>query len=249
MKKFNEFISEEKNKNITVFFAHYRSVKDPKHDPYHNQKKDPKHDSEKIDEGFEHTDRKEKEIFKNNIKAVTHHTDIPRSKEEVGAIHRYTKNSRDINKILIGGGKIAGKQIQTVKHLDKATNNPKNKLPEPITTYSGINSKFHKALSKVSPGETVHSPAYVSSTLHRDTVHTFAHTKYTSGGASTHAVQFHLPRGYSKGTYVEPISDNKNEHEVLLARNQKFKYLGKTNHKEPGTNNTYIVHHLEPIQD
>lgn len=256
MKKFNEFITEEKK--IVDFFAHYRSGKDEKHDPekaedkepteffaHYRSGKDNKHNPEKVSEGFEHSESEEKKVFSANKKILAQHKKIEMSRGEKDTVRDYTFDSRYINNTLIKSPKKINKIKSDVDILDKVTNHPSNKLSKPVTTYSGVSDKFASKLSKVKPGGTVHSPAYISSTVHRETAGNFA--KAAPKTNEYHHIQFHLPQGYQKGRYIEHASHNEGEHEFLMARNQKFKYLGKTTH--PRGDSVDVVHHVEPIED
>ena len=237
MKKFIEFIAEEKESEEPVeFFAHYRSGKDKNHSiedsEYHDLK-----------EGFEHTSSEERKIFAQNKENVKHHNKIKVSKEQLSAINSYNSNSRKINNALMNKkSKLNSSQKQNLNHLDSVLNNPENKLKQPVHAYSGISENFHKTLSKVKPGKTVHSPAYISTSLKREVAQEYGN-KYPTEGYHIH---FHLPKNYSKGRYIDKHSLHTNEHEFLLSRGQKFKYVGKSEHKDK-ENMRHIVHHLEPI--
>ena len=257
MKKFNEFITEEKK--IVDFFAHYRSGKDEKHDPekaedkepteffaHYRSGKDDKHNPEKVSEGFEHDASEEKKLFSDNKKTLAPHKKIKMSLGDKAAIDSHTQDSKDTNSRLLNKDPKAIKEINyKLNILDRVTNHPSNKLDKPIATYSGVSQKFAGRLSKLKPGRVVRSPAYISSSVSRDTAQNFAEAIPKT--KEYHHIQFHLPQGYQKGRYIDHASMNKGEHEFLMARNQKFKYLGKTTH--PRGEATDVVHHVEPIED
>lgn len=207
----------------TEFFAHFKSGKDKKHS---------------IDEGFRDSAEKESKIFKTNKAAVSHHSKIEDSDSHNYFVKTYTHQSNFINRALIHGVKLESYTNKKIKHIDEVTNHPKNALTKPVSAYSGISHEFNKKLSKVKPGKTVTSPAFISTSIKRSIAQNF------HGDSHIH---FHLPKGYSKGRYIRSRSVYPNEHELLLARNQKFKYLKKDTIKRGY--NTTIVHHLEPIPD
>jgi hypothetical protein len=260
MKSFKEFLFEEpkKSEKEVQFFAHFKSAHDPNHSIEQTEKekkkpteffahfksaKDKKHN---IDEGFGDSAKKEMEALKNNKKAASHHEMIPLSDKEQDSLDYYTENgSGPLNKGLINRSSAASHK-KHIKQLDKITNHPKNKLKSSITAYSGISTAFHKKLSTVKPGKTVSSPSYISTTLDRGVADSFAHGEYKIGSKRPF-IQFHLPKGYSKGRHIEHATQNPEEEEFLLARGQKFRYLKKTEHKSEHFDQTHIVHHLEPI--
>lgn len=262
MKSFKEFLFEEpkKSKKEVEFFAHFKSAHDPNHNIEQTKKgkkkpteffahfkseKDKKHN---IDEGFGDSYKKEKETLNKNRKAVSHHEDIPLSHEEQNSIEHYTDmGSRVLNKGLMNRSSTASHK-KHIKQLDAITNHPKNKLKSSVIAYSGISAAFHKKLSAVKPGKTVFSPAYISTTLDKNAAEYFAHGEVLRK-AKRPFIQFHLPKGYSKGRHIEHVSANPDEQEFLLARGQKFKYLKKTEHDlgYEQFDQTHVVHHLEPI--
>jgi hypothetical protein len=185
------------------FFAHFKSEKDKKHS---------------IDEGFGDSREKELKIFKANKAAVSHHSKIQDSYDHNSSVKSYTQNSNYINRSLVNKDRLDAYTKKKIKHLDEVTNHAKNALTKPVSAYSGISSNFHAKLSKVKPGKSVTSPAYVSTTIHKPVAHRFGGGNY---------IHFHLPKGYSKGRYIMSRSAFSKEHEFLLSRDQKFNYLKK----------------------
>lgn len=210
---------EDTEEEPTEFFAHFKSEKDKKHS---------------VDEGFEDSYQKELQIFKDNKAAVSHHSRIRDSGAHNSSVTGYTQSSSYINQMLIRKGKLKKQEERDVKHIDEVTNHPKNALTKPVSAYSGIGREFHKKLSKVEPGKSVTSRAYISTTIIKSKASLFGSGNY---------IHFHLPKGYSKGRHIASRSWHPNEQEFLLARGQKFKYLKRNTIKLHGS----TIHHLEPI--
>jgi hypothetical protein len=262
MKSFKEFLFEEPKKSESEtevqFFAHFKSAHDPNHSIEQTEKGKKKpteffahfksqHDKKhNIDEGVSDSYKKDMKVFNSNLKAVSHHEMIPLSDKEQNSLDHYTENgSGSLNRGLVKGSSSASHK-KHIKQLDKITNHPKNKLKSSVVAYSGISAAFHKKLSTVKPGKTVSSPSYISTTLDRGVAESFAHGA-DKIGSKRPFIQFHLPKGYSKGRHIEHVTQNPDEEEFLLARGQKFRYLKKTEHKSENFFQTHIVHHLEPI--
>ena len=257
---------EHKKDEPVEFFAHYRQT-DSKHNIEHDKK---------LKENFDHylgklykspgiIQSKDKPIkSSDSAKSMEHHKKIkftrtyesgpavPISERE--AVKSYTYGSKELNDALHSGKKIKDRHMNDkIDQLDKVTNHPENKLTDKAVTYSGVSPKFGKKLSAVKPGETVKSRAYISSTIKPDIAHNFAAMHVTK--EPNHIIQFHLPKGYSKGRYIDHASVNRGEGEFLLARNQNFRKI-RTQHINGGSgllhrgkNNKFIIHHVEPIDE
>jgi hypothetical protein len=282
MKTFKEHLLEETKKNIPEIFVHYRSGKDEKHNPHHKPKKgdtdkpaeffahyrsgkDEKHNPESIKENFQwrHDDKSLKEAS-NNLHSLDHHEDLTLQEgDKFGGDHEdnlrvYTAESRPINNALLKKKKLKGMAASIVKSMDRATRNPKNKLKKPIKTYSGVGEQFADVLSNTKPGGLVKSSAYISSSIDHEVARNFSEDvidKKDSSHIRKHFIQFHLPKGYSKARYIpDGLHYHGGEHEVVLARGQKFRKIKTTNlpvsaptSDDSKVRYTAVVHHLEPV--
>jgi hypothetical protein len=85
---------------------------------------------------------------------------------------------------------------------------------------------------------------HVASEFSRIYRHTPDNTK-----AEYHLAHINVPKG-SKVIYLNPHGKGiTHEHEVLLPRDSKFKYMGKDIHKIPNTVDEYHIHHLTHIPE
>lgn len=228
----------ESRKKPVEFFAHYRS-----NDPKHNI------EDKKLKEDFEEfltrDYSKGKSIDSHN--SMKHHVNINLAKGEGRSLLDYTHKSSKLNNALHNQKEIKDDSMKKqISDLDNVTNHPKNKLTSRAVTYSGVSPKFGKALSGVKEGETIKSRAFISSTLDPDVAHTFSLHKKDE---PRHVIQFHLPKGYSKGRNINHASSNDGEDEFLLARNQTFRKT-KEQHIDQGNGRSkFIIHHVEPIDE
>ena len=250
----------EAHKKPVEFFAHYK-LNDPKHNI----------EDKKLKENFDHylgklykdpsiIQSKDKPIkSSDSAKSMEHHKKIKFTRtyesgpavpiSERDAVQSYTHESKELNDALHSGKKIKDRYMNDkIDQLDKVTNHPENKLTGRAVTYSGVSPKFGKKLSAVKPGKTVKSRAYISSTIKPDVAHDFA-AQHDEKAPQHHIIQFHLPKGYSKGRYINHASVNRGEGEFLLARNQNFRKI-RTQHIDGGEGKPkFIVHHVEPIDE
>jgi len=267
MKTFKNFLAEAKNKKkkkIHKFFAHYRSGKDKNHDPFSKESESKVCEGLKEDFALKHNKASLEEL-NDNISSLVPHAKLMSKeiREDPSGNHQlevqnFTRNSKYLNKSLIENKDIDSSGLR--KHitvLDQITTNPKNALKKPIKTYSGLGTSIAHVLSKTKVGDHVESPCYISTSLDHDVARKFSsliresesndHITYNA-----HYIQFHLPKGYSKGRYIaNKFRVNADEHEVVLARGQKFKKIGENQLTENYRYETInrIIHHLEPVED
>lgn len=237
------------------FFAHYRSGKDKKHNP----------ESIKEDFQWDHDSASKKELSK-NIDSLGHHSNLAarENKEDpdhASNVRNYTQESRSINNALIKGKKLKGRNASVARSMDRITKNPKNKLKKPIKTYSGVGERFAKVLNNTKPGGHVRSSAFISSSLDQTIARNFSDdiidkkNDYSDDRSHvrSHIIQFHLPKGYSKARYIhDDFHANPGEHEVVIAKGQKFRKIKTTEAPMRGKKThvfkyTAVVHHLEPV--
>ena len=134
------------------------------------------------------------------------------------------------------------------KKMDEVIKN--HKTPRDFTVYSG--TKHDPTKLKNSEG-IVHHPAYISTSLKKDTAIDFASNHQThdeEGNIHNHILKIHVPKGHS-GAYIANISKMKGEKEFLLPRGLNMKITGYHNEKYPrgnsGKNNIYHIHHMEIV--
>ncbi len=157
----------------------------------------------------------------------------------------YSGYSSPLNHALVKSHKnmtpVPKKHIKFMSELDKHLTDPENGLKDKVVTYSGISKEFARQLSEAKPGRTIHLPAYTSTSIDRDQAVAFS--------KNNHILVFHLPKGYSKGRYIENLSKFPDEKEMTLARNQKFRYLDRRVHHivRQWDADKFVYHHLEPI--
>jgi hypothetical protein len=106
---------------------------------------------------------------------------------------------------------------KSVNKMDSALSS--HKTPHAMTVYAGVN------YDPTSRGETVHHPAYLSTSIHRDVSKGFAQHKRGSEhqAAGKHIMAIHVPEGHS-GAYVGHISRVSNEREFILPRGLNLKH-------------------------
>ena len=244
---------------------------------------------------------KAREIVKNRIKPLEHHVDLNYAEKHIkgyeiysslnSPLNQYTGGSAHINSHLIAKAqKKAGivpavtdypktptsKFTRMSREIHKSTNHKMNALTNPTIVHSGVGPNMAKVLEKTKVGDSVHMPAYTSTSLIHKIANTFAtseldrskttHTKDPNSlsrdgkmyhlHSSRHFMHFHLPKGYHRGRYVENISQNDGEHEVVLDRDQKFKKVHQhTRHTSTfdGVSSIYherhIHHHFVPSDE
>lgn len=204
------------------------------------------------------------EEMTDNLIGVGHHEDVdfdsPNTHHHVS---QYTEASHSINKALINlhatGKELTDKNKRSVSALDRETTKPELAFESKVTAYSGVGEEMARNLAKAKPGQIVHFPAYTSTSIQHESAIPFgsriSHTESGVPGFTTkgmkepkkvrHMAVFHLPKGYHKGRYVESLTQNPEEHEIILARNQKFKL--KEQRFDP--HKAIVYHHFEPHQE
>lgn len=116
------------------------------------------------------------------------------------------------------------------KHLTK------NPLSKPTTVYSGVNHHMGAKLRDLArtPGHTLNSPAYISSSHNKEVAHKFAEV---DDHHTRHVLALHLPKGFKKSRDVP----NSREKERLIARNVNLKHIKSEKH------DTVMYHHYKPV--
>ncbi len=151
---------------------------------------------------------------------------------------------------------------------------PTNALKNKLTVYSGLGRIMGGKMKDARPGDTLHNPAYTSASISfpvaksfaisqdtealpdyrdmHDGMHTFKHYN------SPYMAAFHLPKGYHGGMYINSHSHYgfashewkdqpaSHEHEFLLEKGQKFKFVGKSYLNADG-HNLFHIHHFIPL--
>lgn len=141
--------------------------------------------------------------------------------------HSRLLNNTAIHAHNFGEADLAEHHRTLLHDLDNAIEHTRRPLPEETHVYSGV-----KWEPKLNEGDTVHLPAYTSTSLNPNTSGGYAHDfnfKHDGNKSSReqHILHFHLPEGYDKGTYVGGISEFEGEKEYLLPRNTKWKVTKK----------------------
>jgi len=252
------------DEEIPTFFAHFKSGINPKH-----KIKDGLDESKKMISANKMISTNSPDLKKTektpNLKKpaitsyevsrknISHHKTIPISDNHEETLNYYTDDSQHINEPLVNKKTPDSFIRKMIPHLDKITRHKENKLPGPVTSYSGIHPKFGKMLSGVKIGEKVKSPAYISSSLDKDIANSFSTHKSNifsdKGNFDQHMVVFHLPKGHTKARHIDHVSRWRGEDELLHARGQTFKKIGE--HREdvisPEGRGERIHHHLTPV--
>jgi len=144
-----------------------------------------------------------------------------------------------------GKGEHDATEEKKTKHLDAAINN--NKTPEPLTVYSGIGYDPRKRMNK---DGVVHHPAYLSTSLERESAKTFAAKNSTIDHENKtihrHMLQIDVPQGHPSAL----VPHNTFEKELVLPRGMNLR------HKKTDTNETtspygekliHYTHHMEIV--
>jgi len=256
-------------KDIPIFFAHFKSITQNHKIEEHNPAKlkedsdpsEPKVSLPKNEYGDRPIISSVGKIPKHKtreatLKVLDHQTNNHNiTPEEHESVMSYTGSSYHINRKLVDDH--PDKIGRDVKGIDSAISKPEHKLKGAITSYAGISGTYGSILSGVKAGERVKSPAYASSSASHEVAYSFAHANPIT--KSSHMIVFHTPKGHGKALYVDKISMNAGEHEVIHARGQTFKKVGEhtvENHdrkffSDKGTlePSTITYHHLEPTED
>lgn len=135
------------------------------------------------------------------------------------ALNWYTSDSGAINNHLISSEFTDPGDLKDIENaaadIHDAIKTHGVPLEQDHHVYSGT---MHKPFSELRPGETVHMPAFTSSSININVAKTF-----TGIHSNRTILHFHLPKGYSNGIHVEGISDLPHEQEYLLNKDQKWK--------------------------
>lgn len=135
------------------------------------------------------------------------------------ALNWYTSDSGAINNHLISSEFTDPGDLKDIENaaadIHDAIKTHGVPLEQDHHVYSGT---IHKPFSELRPGETVHMPAFTSSSININVAKTF-----TGVHSNRTILHFHLPKGYSNGIHVEGISDLPHEQEYLLNKDQKWK--------------------------
>jgi hypothetical protein len=170
--------------------------------------------------------------------------------DEKGNVSHYTGNGyENINHYLRHGGKEwteDNPEEEMIPHIDSAI--AKHKTKEDAIVYRGISRREPSFIDNGEEGkdpkrgQIIHDKGYVSTTLDgrnkqsASIIGNAVHNKY-----SIHIAKIRIPKGSNAlAINQHGISVNPHEHEVLLPRGSKFKYLRKTKHDSGVT-----IHHLE----
>jgi hypothetical protein len=174
------------------------------------------------------------------------------SSDNHGKLHNnnWEMQFESINNYLRHGeskGGIKENIMPIIHHLDSGI--AKHKLNHETHVWRGFlglgtaeHDKKHE-IEKMKPGDTFHDKGYTSTSLTPEYAKEFG-TRYRSSlyrkGTMKHIAHITLPKG-SEAIHPNsyPATGIGYEHEVLLPRNSKFKYIKKSRH--PGL----VVHHLE----
>jgi hypothetical protein len=127
--------------------------------------------------------------------------------DESGAIERFIKNSKPVNKSLL-----SGKDHPDVKIIDRVVD--KNRLPVDLHAYSSLT---FDPKTKIDNKNEMRLPAYLSMTPHKDVAKDYA-TKDKNG--VHHIAHIELKKG-QPATYVGTHED-----ELILGRDQTMHYHG-----------------------
>jgi len=141
----------------------------------------------------------------------------------------------------------------TIKHLDHAIKS--NPLKHDLYAYSAVSwDPREKVAGK--KNKIINSPAYISATHSRNVADSFASDKVSrKNGYKKHIIKFHLKRG-DHALPVEGHTQHEGEHEIIIGRGSKLKYLGTESYKgiehpdfhETGYEDdakTIHIHHVE----
>lgn len=115
---------------------------------------------------------------------------------------------------------------------------------EEFSTFSGVSTDMGRKIKATKQGETFHSPAWVSSSLNPQVAHNFA---AGDEGTESHVVQFKIPKGYTKGTYIgHAFGSFRHEFEYTIHAGTKWKRTRTVVHDTGyGDHKTYL-HVMEP---
>lgn len=111
------------------------------------------------------------------------------------------------------------KAEKLIPDLDSAIKRAKP-IPNDMVVYRTAPDIFLKQVSSLGPGTVLKDKGFVSTSLGNERADSAV------GSSNQVGLSIALPAG-SKGMYVQKLSEVYGEHEVLLPRNSKFRYLGR----------------------
>ena len=134
-----------------------------------------------------------------------------------------------------------------IKTLDSAL--AKHGAPKKLTVYSGIK---YDPRTRMDEKRIVQHPAYLSTSISKGMAKGFGYSRNESSplSATYHVLKIKVPKGHP-GAYVDHFSKNDGEHEFILPRGMKLRYLHTQTHKNPDPNNcreTIHEHHMEIVK-
>lgn len=187
---------------------------------------------------------------------VRSHEDIPHAE----ALRSHTINSSYTNHALLRQHSKTGREhdaayLHDADKVSAAIKHFSSPTDHEMHVYSGLK---HDAIKKAHDAghDTIHMPAFTSTTINPRCANGFASdmlSKHVPGDRGTgitgidHIAHFKLPKGYTKGAYLEGVSEHKNEKEYLLDKGQTWKITGhkrvtKTHSSTVGGNSKDVTH-------
>ena len=143
-------------------------------------------------------------------------------------IREYTDYSKTLNKKLINRHKFKTgnasdnslfdrNEFNQIKHLDKVTKKP---IGHEVHVYSGIGFDPHKHMNP--EHNTIHLPAYTSTTHDKQIAHDFVASHYKDDVTHHHILHIHM-KPTDKAAHVSHLSKHPSEYETILPRNTTLK--------------------------
>lgn len=178
------------------------------------------------------------------------------SKEEQHAVCHYKDGSSALNRRLVaahaGNAKpglsmddgFADSDFKTIhERMHSGLAKITKPTEEEFSTFSGVSHEMGTKIKGTKQGDTFHSPAWVSSSLNPQVAHNFA---AGDDEPESHVVQFKIPKGYTKGTYIgHAFGSFRHEFEYTIHAGTKWKRTRTTSHVESNGHKTYL-HVMEP---
>lgn len=144
------------------------------------------------------------------------------------ALQDYTGTTyRGVNQYLRSGQADPEDQhhLAAIPHLDSAFE--KLRIKEPIIAYRGaVYPEFFDAPSGSLVGHQFKDPGYMSTSLDLNTAYGFMRMKHKAQKKAV-LMEVRLPKG-ARATYMEGITENPGELELLVDRNSDFRVVGET---------------------
>jgi len=125
--------------------------------------------------------------------------------------------------------------------LSAAITHPAMRLEKKADTYTGLSWGHKRAVAVLGmrPGTVVHHDAFTASSTSKGMAASF--TEHFDG--HQHLAEWKLPAGYKRAAYIAPFSDHFEEHEVLIDKGTKFRYLGNRHDEHSNA----IIHSFEAL--